>query len=163
MRKGEIQKRAMQTDEPVYLTKEGIEKIKRQIERIKRELPAAIEELARTREMGDLSENAAYHEAKRIVRSMQSRQFQLEERLKQVIEIEKGPSDSVQLGTTVRVETGGKELTYELVGPLETDPMRGRISHVSPIGKALTNKKVGEIAVFESPSGPKEYKILEIS
>lgn len=162
-RKGEKDKRALQSDGPVYLTKEGIEKLKKQIERIEYDLPGAISELQRTREMGDLSENAAYQQAKHQVRRMQARHFHLTERLKNVIEIEKGGSDTVQLGSTVAIEVDGNQRTLEIVGPLETDPIKGRISHESPLGQALTNHKAGDEVAFNSPAGEKIYRILSVN
>lgn len=161
-RKGEKDRRALQSGGPVYLTKGGIEKLKRQIERIEYDLPGAISELQRTREMGDLSENAAYQQAKHQVRRMQARLFHLNERLKNVIEIEQGGSDTVQLGSTVKVEVGGAERTLEIVGPLETDPMKGRISHESPLGQALIDHKTGDEIVFSSQAGEKVYRITEV-
>jgi len=162
MRKAELDRRAMQTDDPVYLTKAGIEKLKRQITNIKRDLPHEISELQRTREMGDLSENAAYQAAKHNVRRMQAKLFQLNERLKVVQVIENTGSDTIQLGSTVTVSLNGKESVFELVGPLETNPLKGRISHESPLGKTLVGHKAGEEVRFESPTGQKEYKILDV-
>lgn len=162
-RKGEQDKRALQKDEPIYLTKDGIKKLQNQIERIQFELPGQISELQRTREMGDLSENAAYQHAKHQVRRMQGKLFHLVERLKNVIEIEPGGTDSIQLGSTFIVEVDGNQKTYEMVGPLETNPMKGRISHQSPLGEALTDHKTGDEVSFHSPVGEKIYKIISIS
>lgn len=162
-RKSEEDRRALQNNGPVYLTREGIEKIHRTIKRIKADLPEAIAELQRTREMGDLSENAAYQQAKHQVRKMQTRLLVLTERLKNVIEIEIGGSDTVQLGSTVLVACDGAEREYQLVGPMETDPLKGRISHESPLGQVLIGTKKGDTVTFASPAGPKEYTIKEIS
>lgn len=144
-RKSEILKRTKLSDGPVYLTKEGIERIHREIERIKRKAPEAREEVHRTHEMGDLSENAAYQDAKHQLRRMNNRLIVLEERLKIVVEIKKdGSSESVQLGSTVILDQDGKEKKFTIVGPLEANPMKGFISYVSPLGSELLNRKVGE-------------------
>jgi len=162
-RKSELLKRTKQDDGPVYLTRKGIEKMEREIERIKRELPAAREELQRTREMGDLSENAAYQEAKFTLRRMDSRKIVLEERLKIVIEIEKDESvEVVQLGSTVVVEVAGEKKTFEMVGPLEANPMKGSLSYKSPLGVSLMGKGVGEV-VKAGAERTSEYTIIKIT
>ena len=161
-RKAEQDRRALQGNDPIYVTHEGIEKIKRQIKRIEDELPAAIAELQRTREMGDLSENAAYQEAKHQVRRMQSKHLQLTERLKNVIEIQKSISDKVQLGSTVHVTSDRGEQQFNLVGPLEANPLKGRISHKSPLGQALLGSKEDQEVIFNSPAGEKRYRIIKI-
>jgi len=162
-RKSELLKQTKQSDGPVYLTKIGIEKLKQEMERIRKELPAAREELQRTREMGDLSENAAYQEAKYQVRRMNNRLITLEERLKMVIEIQKDGSDRAQLGSRVVVEKDGEQKTFEIVGPHEANPMKGRLSHVSPLGSVLLNRTVGETVEFTAGDKKIQYTIKKIS
>ncbi len=149
-------------DGPVYLTADGIEKLKRQIARIESELPAAREELSRTREMGDLSENAAYQIAKHNLRRMDGRLFHLKERLKNAVEIVPDGSGVVQLGSTVRVTSRGEQKQFAVVGPLEADPLRGRISHVSPLGAALVGRQTGDVVTFTTPQGTVEYTIVSV-
>lgn len=158
-RKSELQKRQLQKDEPVYLTRGGIQKLESDITRIEKELPEVIEEVQRTREMGDLSENAAYQQAKHQMRRMQGRLMHLKERRKNVIEIEKQDSETVQLGSTVVLESDGEQKTFEIVGPLETNPAKGRVSHVSPLGSELIGKTVGD--EISLPTG-KAFIIISI-
>lgn len=146
-------------DGPVYLTKSGIEKLKRQILSLEKQTPELIKEVSRTQAMGDLSENAAYQEAKHQMRRAESKLFYSRERLKNAVEIQKDENDDmIHLGSTVAVEMNNNQKTYEIVGPVEADPLHGRISYISPLGRELNGKRVGD---FVSVNGF-EYKILEV-
>ncbi len=151
-------RRSKQRSGPIYLTKQGIEKIHREIARIKVELPNVIATVQETREMGDLSENAAYQIAKGKMRGMQTRLLVLNERLKNVIEIQNDGSDSVQLGSVVTIKTPAGEKTYTIVDSLESDPANGFISWHSPLGKEMRNKKIGDIFYLNEA----EYTVINI-
>lgn len=161
-RKSEEDRRKLQDDGPIFLTKEGIDKLKRSIKNIERDIPPAREELQRTREMGDLSENAAYQIAKHNLRRMQGRLLHLTERLKNAIEIQPDDSGVVQLGSMVVVEQNKKESTYEIVGPLEANPLQGRISNISPLGNALLGHTKDETISYKLPDGEREVRILNV-
>lgn len=161
-RKSEEDRRKLQDNGPIYLSKVGIEKLKRTIEHIKRDIPPAQDELQRTREMGDLSENAAYQIAKHNLRRMQGRLFHLTERLKNAIEIQPDDSGIAQLGSMVVIAQGTGEKTYEIVGPLEADPLKGRISNISPLGNALLGHKKGDTVSYRLPSGEQQVRILNV-
>lgn len=158
MRKAEKDKRALSDDGPIFLTPAGIKKMEQQIVELTAKLPSLAQEVRRTQEMGDLSENAAYQAAKQELRRTDSRIFTLKERLKRAVAIEKSDSESVQLGSTVVLEVDGNQKTFEIVGPHETNPMKGRISHVSPLGSALTGKSKDETISLNG----KDYRIIEI-
>jgi transcription elongation factor GreA len=146
-----------------YLTAEAVRKLERElrdIENIHR--PKAVEDLTRAREMGDLSENAAYHEAKARLGRYDTRLFHLKERLKNAIVIESGGTDKVSVGSTVIVEVNGKAKTYQILGSQETDPASGRISHLSPLGSALMGKSVGDVAEVAAGERRVAYLIKEI-
>lgn len=126
--------------------------------------PKAVEDLTRAREMGDLSENAAYAEAKSRLGRIDARIFSIKERLKNAVVIETGP-DAVgraRVGSKVTVSVGGRERTYEILGSQETDPARGRISHSSPLGSALIGKCAGGSVIVSGPSGDVRYEIIKI-
>jgi len=113
--------------------------------------------------MGDLSENADYHKAKEDQGFLEGRIQEIETILRNAIIIEKGHGDLVTIGSHVTIqEEGSPPETYHLVGPTEADPRSGRISHESPIGKALLDKKVGEVARVDTPGGTIAFKILKI-
>lgn len=129
-----------------YLTPEKIERMKREIITLTKERPALALEMQRTAEEGDFSENAGYQAAKAALRRLNSRIDALNERLRYAIPIQAGvdASGRIRIGCTVIVEMNGKQMTFEIVGSQETSPSRGRISHVSPLGAALLDKKVGD-------------------
>ena len=162
-RKSETDKRLLTRDEPLYLTKAGIEKRRRTIQRIQQDLPEATAEVTRTQAMGDLSENAAYQEAKYRLRRMRGRLMRLQEELKIAIEISPQDTETVELGNTVTVRMDDREQAYTLVGPKEVDLAKGYISHASPLGSALMRARVGDIVTLTLAEKTKSIEILTIS
>jgi transcription elongation factor GreA len=152
--------------QPNYLTPEGEAKLKAELEELKG--PRREELAARLRsaiQMGDLSENADYHKAKEDQGFLEGRIQELEAILRNSAIIEKSTSrDIVSIGDHITIQEEGFEPeTYYLVGPTEADPRNGKISHESPIGKALMDKKVGEVVEAEAPGGKIKFKILKIA
>ena len=147
-----------------YLTPEGEAKLKAELEELKG--PKREELAARLRsaiQMGDLSENADYHKAKEDQGFLEGRIQEIEAILRHAVIIEKSAGDVVSIGSHVTIQEGDLEPeTYHIVGPTEADPRKGRISHESPIGVALMNKKVGEVAEAETPGGRIKFKIVKI-
>lgn len=127
---------------------------------LKVELP---KEIARAREWGDLRENAEYKAAKERQSFLQARVAQLQARIGalSLVNLDNVPRDKVGLGSTVNVrdEDSGEEKTYELVTTEQSDPELGRISPSSPIGRALLNKKAGDVVEVRVPSGTRYYEI----
>jgi transcription elongation GreA/GreB family factor len=157
-------KQQLKVDEPLYLTKGGVEKMKKRLEQIQtNELPQAREDVRRTGEFGDFSENAEYQEAKWRMRRLSSQATSIEEKLKIVILIEKGESDQVLMGSTVVLYSAdGTRRTFEMVGPAETDPVRGRLSYKSPLGARLMGREVGETIELPTAGSVVSYVIHEI-
>ena len=147
-----------------YLTPEGEAKLKAELEELKG--PKREELAARLRsaiQMGDLSENADYHKAKEDQGFLEGRIQEIEAILRHAVIIEKSAGDVVSIGSHVTIQEGNLEPeTYHIVGPTEADPRKGRISHESPIGIALMNKKVGQVAEAETPGGKIKFKIVKI-
>jgi transcription elongation factor GreA len=115
--------------------------------------------------MGDLSENADYHKAKEDQGFLEGRIQELEFILRNAIIVEEkaGPKDIVAVGVRVTVqEEGFDPETYYMVGAKEADPRTGKISHESPIGRALMDHRVGETILAETPGGKTKLKILKI-
>lgn len=149
----------------VYLTRDGIRRLHETIEDLeKRQKPQTIEDLAAALAKGDLSENAEYSDAKARLGRIEGRIFSLKQRLKNVVEIQQGPSDDgrVQIGSQVTVLVNGKQREYTIVGPQESNPTTGRISHQSPLGRALLDAKVGDMVKVEAPEQIIEYEILKV-
>lgn len=152
------------SSQPSYLTPEGEARLREELDNLK---GSGREELSRRLrsaiQMGDLSENADYHKAKEDQGFLEGRIQELEAILRNAIIIEKGRGDLVTIGSHVTIqEEGSAPETYHLVGPTEADPRSGRISHESPIGKALLDKKVGEVANVDTPGGIIAFRILKI-
>src|SRR3990172_3718840 len=142
-------------DSPIHLTEEGLARMREELARLKRALPERIAEAQRTAAFGDRSDNAEYKDAKGTLRRTNYRIFELEDQLKRVVIIVTGVNSqgTVQLGSTVVLETNDGQKTYEIVGPRETDPADGRISHVSPLGAALMNRKKGDSVTIQPRVG----------
>jgi len=147
-----------------YITQDAFDRMKSKLERLKSSLLELAKEVTRTQEMGDLSENAAYQEAKFTLRRTMGQIEGLKQRIKEAIIIEKPTtSDVVQIGSTVTIVVDGKQRQFEILGSHESDPMKGRISHLSPIGSALLNHRVGDKIEIEIQGSLIEYEIIGIN
>ena len=144
----------------VNLTKEGKAKLEKELNSLIAQRPAVAERIATARAFGDLSENEEYSAARAEQKQLENRILELEDILKNVKLIRGGTRSKVAIGATVTIRLGGKKQTYSIVGPVEADPLNGKISDQSPIGQALIGKKVDDS--FTMPNGTKG-KILEIS
>lgn len=147
----------------VVVTKEGLETLKAEYEelvQVKR--PAAVERLANAREQGDLSENSEYTDAKQNLAFIDGRIAELEVVLHDVKVVTTHTKGQVDVGSKVTLHINGKKEEFTVVGEWEADPTAKKISHESPLGKALLGKKVGEKVEVEAPAGKIFYKILHI-
>jgi len=151
--------------QPNYLTPEGEAKLKAELEDLKGPRREELAQRLRSAiQMGDLSENADYHKAKEDQGFLEGRIQEIEAILRNSVLIEKTvSSDMVSIGSHVTIqEEDFDPETYHIVGPTEADPRKGKISHESPIGIALMNKKVGQVAEAQTPGGKIKFKILKI-
>jgi len=146
----------------IQFTKEGYEKIKKDYDELLAKRKPAVLVLKEARELGDLSENGLYKAARANLSSIDNRLRRLDNMIKrgEVVNPVKGV---VGIGSKVIVSDGKMKKEFSIVGEQEADPLNHKISNVSPIGKALLGKKVGDSVVIEIPSGKLTYKILEIS
>jgi transcription elongation factor GreA len=149
-----------------YLTPDGAAKMSAELEQLKGpERQSIAKRLRDAIQMGDLSENADYHKAKEDQAFLEGKIQEYEYILKnaEIIDTSKLDFETVQLGARVTIqEEDFPPETYFMVGAKEADPRNGRISHESPIGKALIGKKVGEEAEADTPNGSIRFKILKI-
>lgn len=153
--------------ERIPVTPEGYEAIRRELENLKRVVrPENIRAIEEARSHGDLSENAEYAAAKDRQSFIEGRIGELEYKLAhlQVIHPGKLNKDRAVFGSRVLLENmeTGQDVEYQLVGPDESDVEKGRISIVSPLGKALLGKKPGDELVVEVPGGKRAYELIEI-
>lgn len=158
-----------------FLTPEGLEKLKKELDYLKNVKRKEIaERLKKTASMGDLSENAAYHEAKEAQAFLEGRILELEEIIKNAKIVDKiDRAGWVQIGSTVVLELIGKKPRtrastvrgrekFKIVGSAEADPIDGKISADSPLGMALLDKPEGAEITVKTPNGKVKYKILKI-
>ena len=153
----------MDTNGKVVLTKTGLAELKKEYEElvnVKR--PEAVKRLADARELGDLSENSEYAAAKQDLSFMDGRILELEEIMHGAKIVTNHVKSHVDVGCKVTLTVNGKKEMFMLVGEWEADPTEKKISHESPLGKALMGKKIGEKAEVEAPAGKVMYKILNI-
>jgi len=151
-----------------YLTKEKLAELKKELVELKsvKRLEIA-EKLKRAKELGDLSENSEYFEAREEQGQLEGRIFELEDMLKDVELIEKTNAPAggtIKVGSTIEVSKGGQNTKFFIVGSNEAKPEDGFISNESPLGKAFLGKKGGDTVLAQLPNGKKaEYKILSVS
>ena len=150
------------------ITPEGLEKLKAELEELqtvrRREVAERIKE---AREFGDIAENSEYDDAKNEQAMLEQRIAQMEERVRRAIVVDKDQLDTgiVSVGVKVHVkdQKTGDSRKFQLVGSAEANPSEEKLSHESPIGKALMGRKRGEIVSVEVPRGPaKKLKITKI-
>jgi transcription elongation factor GreA len=152
------------TDTTVYLSKEGFEKFKEELKYLKTvKRPEVAKRIQAAKEHGDLKENAEYHDARDEAAFIDGRINELSDFLPKAILISGGTKDQVCMGCTVTVTYDGKEKTFMVVGSQEADPVGGRISNESPIGKALLGRKIGESVEVPLPARSITYTIIAIS
>lgn len=156
----------MSNKKEVLLTAEGFLELEAELNKLKNiTRNEIIEAIKEARALGDLSENADYDAARDEQAKVEARIKELEYMLENAKIIEKASGDKVSVGTTVTIEyvEDEEEEVYQIVGSLEADPFENKISNESPIGKAIMNKKVGDIISVESPTGSYEIKIVSIA
>jgi len=146
------------------ITQEGYDKLQDELNHLssfkRREIAERIE---RAKDLGDLSENAEYSEAKDAQALNEGRILELTNILKNVTVVDKhGGKDEVTMGSLVTVRTDGKEKQYTIVSFNEADPLNGKISNESPLGVAFLGKRKGATVSVETPRGAFEYKIVKI-
>ena len=150
------------------ITKAGFEKLKKELEYIKTaSVPENIRDIETARAHGDISENAEYAAAKERQSFLQGRIQELENNLatSYIVNLDDLTSEKVFFGSTVTLEeiNAGTGITYQLVGPFESDINENTISVTSPIGKALIGKSIGDEVSVKTPGGMREFEIVDIS
>ena len=146
-----------------HLTTDGVNELKDELEELVAQRKPIAERLKTAREFGDLTENAEYSAALQEREQVEGRIAEIEHILQNVKLITKPRGDSkVQLGSVVKLKGESKTKEFTVVGTVEADPLQGKISDESPIGKALIGKKVGEAVEIATPIETAKYKIVAI-
>ena len=142
----------------ISLTPEGKKELEKELDELIKNRPVITERIATARAFGDLSENEEYSSARSEQKVAEGRILEIQEILKNAKIIRGGKKDKADLGAYVTLDMGGREVSYTLVGPTEANPLEGKISNESPIGKAVLGRKAGEEFEFNG----KKVKIVEI-
>lgn len=155
--------RYIRAKQDAYITLNKYQELGANLEKLEKIVrPRLAKEVKKYAEDGDFSENAAYQIAKGKLRGINQRILDIQDILKRAEIIETSDNSSVQLGCSVIVEVNGNKKTYQILGSTETDPAKGIISRSSPIGTALVNKRVGNVAEVKVGDKKIKYKIIEI-
>ena len=144
------------------LTLAGKKELEAELGELKGRRGEIAEKIAAARDFGDLSENAEYDAAREEQGLVETRIAEVEDILIHATIIKAASKNGVGLGSTVELKTGSKKVSYTVVGPVEADPLEGKISNESPIGEALMGKKAGEKVTITTPKGSITYTIEAI-
>ena len=153
-------------DKKIYLTKDGLEELKKEYDDLaKKRRPEVLERVSQARNQGDLSENAEYTAARDELSFIDGRIDEIEEILKLATLIQsvgRSGKQTVELGSTVTLHVLGKKEIFTVVGEWEADPIERKISHESPLGKALMGKEKGDKVEVEAPAGKILYTVVSV-
>jgi transcription elongation factor GreA len=146
------------------MTADGLSSMRAELQRLKAvERPQVVERVKHARELGDLRENADYEAARNEQSFLEGRILELEHLVRTAAVIQAGTGGAISLGSVVVYEVDGKRDQLSIVGSTESDPSAGRISAVSPVGKALLGHRAGDDVVVTTPGAQIHYRIVEVS
>ncbi|MBQ3292745.1 transcription elongation factor GreA [Candidatus Saccharibacteria bacterium] len=143
----------------VHLTLDGKKDLEKELADLIANRPAIAEKIATARAFGDLSENEEYSSARAEQKMNENRILEIQDILKNAKIIRAGKRNTIALGANVKIDLGGRKMEYTVVGVTEANPLEGKISNESPIGKVIMGHKVGETLDFNG----RKVKILEIN
>jgi len=149
---------------PTFVSSQGLEDLKKELEKRKKVLrPDIAQKISSAKELGDLSENFEYHEAKEQQGQNESRVMELEQMVREAVLVHQKTGDvTLSLGCTFTAEKNGEKKVFQLVGSSEASPFEGKISNESPMGQAFLGRAVGDVVEITTPGGIINYKIIEI-
>lgn len=150
----------------IPMTPEGYYKLKEELQQLEGARPQVAQQIAKARAFGDLSENSEYHAAKERKALLEARIRELQRKLAQaqILDPAQRGSHSVDFGSLVTLQASAQDapLIFRIVGPDEADPLAGKISANSPVGRALLGRPSGATVQVETPLGTRQYTILKI-
>lgn len=144
------------------ITESGRKELEQELEELKGRRGDIADKIAEARDYGDLSENAEYDSAREEQGLVETRIAEIEDILMNAEIIKARKSNKVQIGSTVEIKNG-TTAKYTIVGPVEADPINGKISDESPLGVALMGKAVGDTATITTPKGDTTYTVVSIA
>ena len=147
------------------LTQEGLLKLNEELKHlINDKRKEVIERIREAAAHGDLSENADYAQAREEQSFIEGRIMEIEDMIKNAEIITASTQhNTVTIGSTIKLKVNGEDKTYTIVGSNEANPLEGRISNESNVGRSLLGKKIGDKVVVNTPTGDKEYEITGIN
>ena len=146
----------------VLFTQEGFNQIKKELGKLQQARPAAVLDLQKAREMGDLSENGYYKASRAKLSSIDAQVRKLRYIVQYAKVVQPSSVDRIEVGSKVELVLENQSVSYTIVGEYEADPKLGKISYLSPLGSALLQKRKGDTIFLNSPAGEKSYKISKI-
>lgn len=149
----------------VYLSKQKYKELEDELSHLKTDRRKEIaEHLEYAKSLGDLSENAEYHDARDQQAKNEARILQVEDMLKKAVILERHTGSTIDVGSTVLLKKvkEGTDHTYDIVGPEEADMASGKLSYESPLGKELIGKSKGDEFSFKTPKGNVKYKVKDV-
>ncbi len=152
-------------DQINYITEEKKQALQDELKHLKTvKRKEIIESLEAAKALGDLSENAEYHQAREDQGKAEDRINQIEYILQSAVVVKKHRSNKVEIGTTVIVKKEGskEEITYSIVGAEEADMAHNKISNKSPLGEAIFGKTKGDVVSIQTPKGLVKYTLIDI-
>jgi len=145
------------------ITNQGKKELEIELQALISRRKGVAKKIANARDFGDLSENAEYDVAREEQGLIETRISEIEDIILNAEIIKHVNKSKIALGSRVELKSGKKNVIYTIVGPVEANPLEGRISNESPIGSALFGKKVDDMVIVETAKGKAEYKILSIN
>lgn len=150
--------------EQQIISEEGFHKLEEELQQLtttkRREIADRIE---KAKELGDLSENAEYAEAKEAQAFNEGRVAEITALLKNLTVVKGHGRGQIGMGSKITVESSGQQKEFLIVSFNEADPLSGKVSNESPLGLAFLDKKIGDTVIVHTPKGDNKYKILKIS
>ena len=144
------------------ITTAGKADLEKELAELKSRRGEVADKISEARDFGDLSENAEYDAAREEQGLLETRIAEIEDILNNALIIQSAGSHAIGLGSQVELKNGSKTVKYTIVGPVEADPLQGRLSDESPMGMALHGKKVDDTVVITTPKGEITYTVVSI-
>ena len=154
---------APKKDAPTPVTAEGLAAMQAELQQLTDvQRPEVVARVAAARELGDLRENAEYHAARNEHSFLEGRVLELEQKIRTAVVIESEAGGAITMGSTVIYEIDGEREELKIVGSAESDPLAGKISSASPVGKSLLGHREGEDVLVVTPAAQFTYRIIEV-
>lgn len=145
------------------ITADGRKELEKELVELKNRRSGVVDKIAEARDFGDLKENSEYDLAREEQGLIETRIAEIQDILLNAEIIKSGNKSAVAIGSKVELKFNGKTATYTVVGPIEADPMEGRISNESPIGGAMLGRKIGDAFTIQTPKGEISYEVVSIN